>query len=770
VRQPKQAPPSCRSPADGGLNDKETAQADGGNTGPGWLWQLPVQVGSGLIHVGMVGITIVMVAAIAWWLMRPAKNGTIAVAATAGALTLEVLCGERLIWDLGPGRLVRRSSEPGKGISPEHVKQLTMTLLGGARAHVESTGPGILHIEVARAKPDEDLCGGGTAIFQIAEGENSMQDDANGIYYAAEYAGMAERRTLSFPLSGHILLGQAVQHGAGWTSRPAGVLESGTVTLRVVPTFSDERITLNSELLDEGSLLDTHACLDTHADSPNPCPSRDASPATGFVRAAPEGGLKVQLYARGPVGVQAFSAAKQQQLTVPNSIALWHSERLRIWIPVLAALLTFGKHLSDLSRFLSKCATARCNPRAGLASAGNKGDRDPPVAGALIAAGGPESRKKVTDAAIRGAALLLLVVGALGMAPSIGRAEPVEIKQEQYTGAGYSFRRGTSCLVVTANHVVKEMGVPITILDRTGAHALGSRTLSNESMDLALVTLPDNSPVACTARWPDSAWMRSASFGSKSEFRAIRHYSGGQEVIVYLKHAGGDKDRITLAPTDAMTIRESDSGSIVELDGKLAGIVQSIATETQRVSVLRFDRIDDLVGDRFRSSAAGRVVSFAGVLVQGRPKPDWSTYVQSWISEKTGSTVVPTATAATAVPKPICDVKIDVVAWDQVAAPNPELSSAELQQNACGKKGWLYEQLCKQAKETKATAPKSVPSQKISVNVIVTPTGAAPLTKLVQGTHTPTNSKMTRPEIENLTLQAAVGPALTELFDRGGCN
>jgi S1-C subfamily serine protease len=374
------------------------------------------------------------------------------------------------------------------------------------------------------------------------------------------------------------------------------------------------------------------------------------------------------------------------------------------------------------------------------------------------------------DGARLAVAMLAIGMGSLGLLPQISRAEPVEIKQDQYTGAGYSFRRGTSCLVVTANHVVKEMGVPITVLDRNGAKTSGSRTWSNEAYDLALVALPDNSPVACTALWPDSAWLRRASFGPKSEFRAIRHYPGGQEVIVFLKPAGGDKDRITLAPADATSIRESDSGSIVELDGKLVGIVQSVATETQRISVLRFDRIDDLVGDRFRASAGQRVVSFAGVLQQGQPKPNWSTFVQAWISEKTGSTVISTATAANAVPKPVCDVKVDVVAWDHVAAPNPERSALALQEKACGKKGWIYEQLCKQAKETKSTAPANVASQKVSLNVTVTPTGAAPLTKLVQETHTPVSSKLTAAEIESATLRAAVGPALTDLFERGGCN
>ena len=219
-----------------------------------------------------------------------------------------------------------------------------------------------------------------------------------------------------------------------------------------------------------------------------------------------------------------------------------------------------------------------------------------------------------------------------------------------------------------------------------------------------------------------------------------------------------------------MTIRESDSGSIVELDGKLAGIVQSVATDTQRVSVLRFDRIDALVGERFRKSGGEGVVSFAGVLSNGRPNAKWSTYVQAWMSEKAGRTVVPSAAAAKLDPKPVCDVKIDVVAWEHVASANPELGSIGLQEKACGKKGFLYEQLCQQAKETKSGAARNVKSQKTTLNIAVTPAGAAPLTRLVQSTHTPANSRMTPAEIESAALQAAVAPTLTELLGLGGCN
>ena len=232
------------------------------------------------------------------------------------------------------------------------------------------------------------------------------------------------------------------------------------------------------------------------------------------------------------------------------------------------------------------------------------------------------SKHSCTRSRSRATAGSLMVLGVMLTMPPLCRSEPVEIKQESFTGSGYTFRRGAACLVVTAEHVVREPGVTITVQDRSSPRVGAERTYRNEGADLALLTLPEGTPVACTTTWPDSAWLRAASFGVKSEFRAIRHYPGGREEIVFMKYAGGDKSHLFLAQADGQSIVESDSGSIVDLDGKLVGIVQSVATGNRRVKVLRFDKIDELVGDRFRAAAGTRFVTFSGVLQNGGSQPD----------------------------------------------------------------------------------------------------------------------------------------------------
>ena len=160
------------------------------------------------------------------------------------------------------------------------------------------------------------------------------------------------------------------------------------------------------------------------------------------------------------------------------------------------------------------------------------------------------------------------------------------------------------------------------------------------------------------------------AYSAKSEFQAIRHYPDGREVLVRLRYAGGDRDRIALAPVDRLTIQESDSGAMVEFDGKPVGIVQSVDTGTDRVNVLRFDRIDDLVGERFRSAGGGRSVDYAGVWFHGQQQQNWTAYVQAWLSERAKFAVFP-ANSKAGTPSSRCEVRVDVIAWDRATLPIP---------------------------------------------------------------------------------------------------
>jgi len=187
------------------------------------------------------------------------------------------------------------------------------------------------------------------------------------------------------------------------------------------------------------------------------------------------------------------------------------------------------------------------------------------------------------------------------------------------------------------------------------------------------------------------------------------------------------------------------------------------------VRVMRFDMIDQLVGDRFRASVTGGAISYVGVLWRGQPNPNWSTYVQAWLTEKAGRTVY-AAKGPAPVPPGACELKVEVLSWDHIPVANPQYDGAQQALKICSKKGWLYETMCTQAKNNAANTPRQLMSQKLALNVTVTPPGSPALTKLTSSTLMPPSGvQLSQTEIELSSLQTAAASPIKELLDRGGC-
>jgi hypothetical protein len=265
----------------------------------------------------------------------------------------------------------------------------------------------------------------------------------------------------------------------------------------------------------------------------------------------------------------------------------------------------------------------------------------------------------------------------------------------------------------------------------------------------------------------------------------VRHYPNGRETIVRLQYAGGIRQTLTLGFVDRLRVRESDSGAMVEYGGKPVGIVQSVDTGSDRVNVLKFDAIDQLVGDRFRSRT-NAPVGYAGVFQRGRQNAEWSTYIQSWLTEQARRPVVlvetpvpgrpaPRNGASTAAPargaaKPLCEIKVDVMSWERLPVPNPEYGRVEMGMKACGKRGFLFEQTCAAARNAMRTTPRQLMSQKVTFQATVTPEQAPVLAKLETSTVIPSASaSLGRTELELAVLQEAVGPTLKTLLDAAPC-
>ena len=110
-------------------------------------------------------------------------------------------------------------------------------------------------------------------------------------------------------------------------------MQTGLIVRRVIPWFSNEVMTVGEmERLDEGSILDSHACMEPERPgiaAVSACSAAHLVPAVGFFRNIDTGGLQVQLYARGPAGVQNYRGL-QHRIEVPLSTALWESDTVKV--------------------------------------------------------------------------------------------------------------------------------------------------------------------------------------------------------------------------------------------------------------------------------------------------------------------------------------------------------------------------------------------------------------------------------------------------------
>lgn len=361
----------------------------------------------------------------------------------------------------------------------------------------------------------------------------------------------------------------------------------------------------------------------------------------------------------------------------------------------------------------------------------------------------------------------MLAAASLAGLPA-AQAQPVDVRQGQDVGSGYAFRRGEGCVVLTAGHVVPNEVAAITVTDRSGAKRNGQRIFANEA-DVALVELAGATASQCPERWPDSAWLRSAQLGSRTLFEAIRHEPGGRETIVTMRYAGGTANSLTLAPVDKMTIVQSDSGSIVRQDGRMAGIVTRVDPATDRVEVLRFDLIDKLVGDRFRTVARAGAVHVQGVLQRGRANPNWSAYLRAWVGESTGRVLVPAQDPASR-----CSIAVELLEWKAVQIPNPEYD--RVRQQDCRLTGKLLgktaQASCEDRKrEAIRSTPRSTAGYAMSMEIRMAPRSGPMQTRLASGTVTTESGQRARTVDEQFdAMQVVMAPAATEMLASGVCD
>jgi hypothetical protein len=309
--------------------------------------------------------------------------------------------------------------------------------------------------------------------------------------------------------------------------------------------------------------------------------------------------------------------------------------------------------------------------------------------------------------------------------------------------------------------------------------ATGQRIYDNESYDLALIALPEKSAVACTTAWPETAWIGTAKFTSKSMFEIVRHTPDDRETILPVSYVGGTSNTVTLAPVGKMKAQVTFSGAVVRAGDNLVALVQSVDPATDRIEALRFDVIDGLVGSRFKSAArGGSPVQFTGVYQKERLNANWTTYVTAWLRDDAGRMVV-----AAQDPKARCSIRVNVIDWTRANLPNPDYETLQKQYDSCGVAGTLggviavkrspeAKRACQQQVRTRMSeVGRYLKGHHLTIEAVIMPRDGTVESSLETVTVAmPAGSSVSRTEEEMQVMQKAAGGMLAKLFETGVCD
>jgi len=315
-------------------------------------------------------------------------------------VTVEPSCGRYVTWDLGAGLLsvTRLDAMPVMATGKDAAKS-AMPAASAASGVTLGFGPGARM--VLERLPDDSVravlsasraferCASRPEVGEyslrgtdgdpdlVVHREFSQQQlrerviEFRSMPADAQSSAVSAQRSFTHVLEGRVVLGAAVQHGAGWGPSSAPILRSAELNVRTRERFTDQSITVHSEKLDAGSIVDTLPCMEAgwswldrlryHWDSlkggvgatdgsvESICQRAMRGPAFGFVRANKDGGLDVVVHAlTDRVGITPHQG-ELRQVYITYWTYLKNSPFLLTVFAVLFFASSFAQALSSLS-------------------------------------------------------------------------------------------------------------------------------------------------------------------------------------------------------------------------------------------------------------------------------------------------------------------------------------------------------------------------------------------------------------------------------------
>jgi hypothetical protein len=298
------------------------------------------------------------------------------VNAATGVVEMRPLCPDKVVWDLPPGEVQGRSclpENPADLTEPDAFRRacshgpepVTVTLLAGATAKVELDEAN--HWLVTFGTAALPGCSvQNTEPLLVSVGDGTLPFDAQGYFYRPQVAapppklGSLGDKTLravpptaaatdlvksrgapdlALALRGRVIIGQAMQFGAGWTAGPSPILNSAHFVARSRALGTGDPMTVLDEDVEAGTIIDTHATAEYATAVAGPAGAADdVEQSNGFVQIFDDE-LLVQLYQPESIGLLPY-ASETRIIRVSRWRPLWASPPVQLFVSLALVTIT----------------------------------------------------------------------------------------------------------------------------------------------------------------------------------------------------------------------------------------------------------------------------------------------------------------------------------------------------------------------------------------------------------------------------------------------
>lgn len=289
-------------------------------------------------------------------LSRMASDNThFAIRANTQVVRVDLPCGDKLVWDLPPGRIGDPDAD-----EVAMPRRIAVTMRGGSSAIIRLSSQRQLDIVwPADAGYACATDGHGEPDGIVVDTDSGQASFPNGALAYLSEEPLGSQSSPLLLLRGRVRLGDEIVEGAGFSGMVhLPILLSGTVEARTPDTSGQKRL-IHAEDVEAGSQIDTHACL-AHSEAATalqPClAGRRTGAALGFVHLPPDGdALEAQVSMVGrEVGIRPHGGSERQMM-----VTAWSRWLTSSWLQILVVLTIALGSLANLAGITVKDIAAR---------------------------------------------------------------------------------------------------------------------------------------------------------------------------------------------------------------------------------------------------------------------------------------------------------------------------------------------------------------------------------------------------------------------------